>query len=105
MLAISRWTPTERRSIAVLEWTGDLAKPKASRLVPVAVLDGGILEDGGIYLARPQPLALSGEVEYELDQDGKPVGLYDIKNAGQEQGFWMGYGAWKPMPVERIAAG
>jgi len=91
----------ELRSIAVLEWTGDLAKPKASRLVPVAVLDGGILEDGGIYLARPQPLALSGEVEYELDQDGKPVGLYDIKNAGQEQGFWMGYGAWKPMPVER----
>ena len=63
----------ELRSIAVLEWTGDLAKPKASRLVPVAVLDGGILEDGGIYLARPQPLALSGEVEYELDQDGEPV--------------------------------
>jgi hypothetical protein len=91
----------ELRSIAVLEWTGDLEKPKASRLVPVAVLDAGTLQDGGIYLARPQPLALSGEVEYELDQDGKPVGLYDIKNAGQEQGFWMGYGAWKPMPVAR----
>jgi hypothetical protein len=91
----------ELRSIAVLEWTGDLGKPKASRLVPVAVLDAGTLQDGGIYLARPEPLALAGEVEYELDQDGKPVGLFDIKNTGQEQGSWVGYGWWKPMPVER----
>jgi hypothetical protein len=89
----------ELRSIAVLEWTGDAGKPKASRLVPVAVLDGGELQDGGIYMARPQPLALSGEVEYELENDGKPMGLYDIKNAGQEQGSWVGYGAWKPMPM------
>ena len=56
----------------------------------MAVLDGGQLQDGGIYLARPQPLALAGEVEYELQQNGKPVGLYDIKNAGQEQGSWVG---------------
>jgi hypothetical protein len=89
----------ELRAIAVLEWTGDASKPKASRLVPVAVLDGGQLQDGGIYLARPQPLALSGEVEYELEQNGKPVGLFDIKNAGQEQGSWVGYGSWKPMPA------
>ncbi len=91
----------ELRSIAVLEWTGEAGKPQASRLIPVAVLDGGQLQDGGIYLARPQPLALAGEVEYELEQNGKPVGLYDIKNAGQEQGSWVGYGAWKPMPVAR----
>ncbi len=91
----------ELRSIAVLEWTGDAGKPKTSRLVPVAVLDGGKLQDGGIYLARPQPLALSGEVEYELQQDGKPIGLFDIKNAGQEQGSWVGYGSWKPIPAVR----
>ena len=91
----------ELRSIAVLEWTGDAGKPKTSRLVPVAVLDGGKLEDGGIYLARPQPLALSGEVEYELQQDGRPIGLFDIKNAGQEQGSWVGYGSWKPIPAVR----
>jgi hypothetical protein len=65
------------------------------------VLDGGTLQDGGIYLARPEPLALAGEVEYELDEDGKPMGLFDIKNAGQEQGSWVGYGWWKAMPVER----
>jgi len=88
----------ELRAIAVLEWTGDAGKPKASRLVPVAVLDGGKLEDGGIYMARPEPLALTGEVEYELEQAGRPVGLYDLKNAGREQGSWVGYGAWKSMP-------
>jgi len=91
----------ELRAIAVLEWTGEAGKPKTSRLVPVAVLDGGQLQDGGIYLARPQPLALAGEVEYELQQDGKPIGLFDIKNAGQEQGSWVGYGTWKPMPAAR----
>jgi hypothetical protein len=88
----------ELRSIAVLEWTGDEEKPKASRLVPVAVLDGDQLQDGGIYLARPWPLAVIPEVEYELQQDGKPVGLFDIKNAGQQMGSWVGFGSSKPMP-------
>ena len=93
----------ELRSIAVLEWTGEPGKPKASRLVPVAVLDGGRLEDGEIYLARPQPLALGGEVEYELEQDGKPIGLYDIHNAGEQQGSWVGFGVWKPMPAPKLS--
>jgi hypothetical protein len=96
----SKDTP-ELRAIGVLEWTGEAGKPKASRIVPVTVLDQGELQDGGIYLARPEPLALSGEVEYELEQDGKPVGLYDIRNAGQEQGAWVGYGTWKPLPRAR----
>ena len=78
----------ELRAIAVLEWTGEVSSPKACRLVPVAVLDGTRIEgdqlqDGGIYLARPQPLALTGEVEYELEQNGKPIGLFDIRNAAQ----------------------
>lgn len=94
----------EMRSIAVLEWTGAPGKPKASRLVPVAVLDGGELQDGSIYLARPEPLAVEADVEYVLMRDGKPVGLYDIKNAGQEQGSWVGYGVWKPMPGAKSAA-
>ncbi len=87
----------ELRSIAVLEWTGEAGSPKTSRLMPVAVLDDGQLQDGGIYLARPEPMALAGEVEYELEQNGKPVGLFEIKNAGQEQGSWVGYGSWKPL--------
>ena len=94
----------ELRAIAVLEWTGDEGKPKTSRLVPVSVYDGEALQDGGIYMARPEPLALAGEVEYELEKDGKAVGLFDIKNAGQEQGSWVGYGAWKAMPAPAPAA-
>lgn len=88
----------ELRSVAVLEWTGDEAKPKASRLVPVAVFDAGKLQDGGIYLARPEPLAVAPMVEYELQEDGKPVGLFDVHNAGQQAGGWIGLGSWRPLP-------
>ncbi len=91
----------ELRAIAVLEFTGEPGKPNRSRLVPVAVLDAGQLQDGAIYLARPEPLSLAGEVEYELEQNGKPIGLYDIRNASQEQGSWVGYGTWRPLPVAK----
>ena len=98
----SKDTP-DLRAIAVLEWTGDEGKPKTSRLVPITVYDGEALQDGNVYLARPQPMALAGEVEYELEKNGQPIGLYDIKNAGQEQGLWVGYGAWKPLPSAKAA--
>ena len=89
------------RAVSVLEWTGDVSHPKACRLVPVSVLDGGELQDASVYLARPEPLAIAGEVEYELEQNGKPVGLFDIKNTGQEQGSWVAYGAWKSLEVPK----
>ena len=91
----------ELRAVAVLEWTGEVGNPKACRLVPVTVLDAGELQDASVYLARPEPLAIAGEVEYELEQNGKAVGLFDIKNTGQEQGSWVGYGAWKSLPVAK----
>jgi len=91
----------ELRSVAVLEWTGEAGKPKACRIVPVAVLDGGKLQDGGIYMARPEPLSLAGEVEYELQQNGQVTGLFDIENSGHEQGSWVGYGTWKGKPAEK----
>ena len=86
------------RSVGVLEWTGPAGKPKHSRLVPVTVFDGEALQDGGVYLARPQPLAVDGGVEYILEKNGKHIGLFDIQGAGQIQGAWVGLGAWKPMP-------
>lgn len=98
----SKDTPT-LRAIAVLEWTGDEGKPKTSRLVPITIYDGQALQDASVYLARPFPLALSGEVEYELEDNGKPIGLYDIKTAGQEQGMWIGHGSWKPIPSAKPA--
>ena len=66
------------RSIAVLEWTGDAGKPSASRLVPVTVYDGDQLNDGTIYLTRPEPMALASGVEYELQKAGKPTGIFDV---------------------------
>jgi len=92
------------RAVAVLEWTGDLGKPKKSRLVPITIYDGQALHDASIYLARPHPLALAGEVEYELQKNGAPIGLFDIKNAAQEMGMWVGYGSWKAMPSAKPAA-
>jgi hypothetical protein len=95
----------ELRAVAVLEWTGEAGKPKASRIVPVTIFDGERLQDGGLYLARPYPLAVAGEVEYELKQNGRTVGLFDIKNAGQVQGSWVGFGDWKPLPKSKTEAG
>ena len=92
------------RAVGVLEWTGDAGKPKTSRLVPITVYDGQALQDGGVYLARPQPMALGAEVEYILEKNGQPIGLYDIRNAGQEQGSWVGFGSWRPMPVAKHTA-
>jgi hypothetical protein len=88
----------ELRAVAVLEWTGEAGKPKACRIVPITIFDGEKLNDAGIYLARPEPLAISGEVEYQLKDNGRTIGLFDIKNTGQEQGSWVGYGEWKPAP-------
>jgi len=85
------------RSVAVLEWVGEPGKPSASRLVPVAVYDGEQLNDGTIYLSRPEPLAVAGGVEYELQTAGKPMGVFDVFGAGEENGAWRGFGAWKPL--------
>jgi hypothetical protein len=95
-------TPT-LRAVAVFEWTGDEAHPKAGRLVPVCIYDGQDLQDADVYLARPSPLALESDVEYQLFRDGKPLGLFDIETAAREQGTWVGYGKRLPLPVVRPA--
>ncbi|MGA3129934.1 MAG: hypothetical protein ABSD59_03990 [Terracidiphilus sp.] len=91
------------RAVAVFEWTGDEAKPKTSRLVPICIYDGQQFQDADEYLARPFPLALEGDVEYQLFNDGKPVGLFDIETAAREQGAWVGYGKHFPMPAAKPA--
>ncbi len=86
------------RAIGVLEWTGDKDHPKNSRLIPICVFDGQDLQDASIYLSQPEPMALESGVEYVLQQDGKPAGLFDISGAGQQQGSWVGFGALKALP-------
>jgi hypothetical protein len=92
------------RAVGVLEWTGEAGKPKTSRLIPLTVFDGERLQDAGIYLARPQPLAVQSGVEYILQRDGAKIGLFDIQTAGQEQGEWVGFGKWKALPNSPSAA-
>ena len=96
-------TPT-LRAVAVLEWTGDAGKPKTSRLVPVSLFDGQQLQDAGLYLTQPAPMALATEVEYLLKRDGATIGIFDVQSAGREQGSWVGYGDWKPAPKPKQPA-
>src|SRR5580704_5821217 len=92
------------RSIAVLEWTGDMGKPSASRIIPISVFDGEQYQPGGLYLAKPEPLALEPGTEYVLQDAGIARGLFDINTAQDVDGYWFGYGAWKPMaaPPKRV---
>ena len=92
------------RSVAVLEFTGDPGHPKASRLVPVSVYDGQQLQDGGLFLARPVPLALGSDFEYQLQQNGRGVGYFVVQGAGQQQAAWVGQGVWKPLSAHQTAA-
>ena len=85
------------RAVAVVEWTGDKAKPSASRLIPISVFDGEQYQPGGLYLAKPEPLALEPGTEYVLENAGVARGLFDINSAQDVDGYWFGYGAWKPM--------
>jgi hypothetical protein len=92
------------RAIAVLEWTGEMGKPKASRIIPISVFDGEQYQPGGLYLAKPEPLALQPGTEYVLQDAGITKGIFDINSAQDVDGYWFGYGAWKPMtsPPKRV---
>src|SRR5271170_1765235 len=103
------------RAVGVYEWTGDLAKPTASRLIPVTVFIDGKLEDGGEYLARPVPFALLSGNLYELDQAGLSKGYLDLAYARHMRAVdtatgdavfddgWFGYGSFKaPVAPRKI---
>ncbi len=85
------------RAIAVLEWTGEIGKPNASRIIPISVFDGEQYQPGGLYLAKPEPLALEPGTEYVLQDAGIARGLFDVNTARDVDGYWFGYGSWKPM--------
>lgn len=89
-------TTSTLRAVAVLEWTGDRNHPSATRLVPVSLFDGQNLQEGGLYLARPVPLALDSGTEYEVQGSGLPHGWFDIDGARQIGDDWFGFGDWKP---------
>ncbi len=100
------------RSIGVYEWTGDLAKPVAARLIPVSLFIDGDFKDGGTYYARPVPLALDNGNIYSLEKAGVPQGTITLDYARHLQPAagglddssalgWFGYGTFATMPVPR----
>jgi hypothetical protein len=104
------------RAIGVYEWTGDMAKPAASRLIPVSLFIDGQLQDAGVYLSRPVPFALDRDTVYEVDEAGISKGTIDLLFARHlvaadlASGFddgWFGYGTFrgppKPKPVTQVA--
>lgn len=95
------------RAVAVYEWTGELDKPKAARLVPVSLFINGHLEDASVYLARPVPFALQTGDLYEVERAGDSEGLFAVDharhvlppqdpNAQSGGGIWYAYGRFTP---------
>jgi len=66
------------RAVGVYEWTGDMAKPTASRLIPVSLFIDGKLDDAGAYQAQPVPFALLTGNVYELQKAGTPLGTLNL---------------------------
>ncbi len=103
------------RAVGVYEWIGDLAKPGASRLIPVTVFIDGELQDAGEYMARPVPFALLTGNVYELQDSGLAKGFLDLAyarhvsatdatGASAYDDGWFGYGSYKPPVMVRKSA-
>jgi hypothetical protein len=91
------------RATAVLEYTGDLDKPTASRLVPIAVWDGERYQPGGLYMAQPIPLTVLTGTQYVLEDAGTPKGLFDVKAAADVGGSWIAIGNYQKPPTPKEA--
>ena len=100
------------RAVGVYEWTGDFAKPTASRLIPVSLFIEGKLEDAGVYVARPIPFALLPGNLYILQTAGVDKGTLDLAYAKHLQAVeatgdlayddgWFGYGSVKPLAAPK----
>jgi len=100
------------RAVGVYEWTGDFAKPTASRLIPVSLFIEGKLEDAGVYIARPIPFALLPGNLYILQTAGVDKGTLDLAYAKHLQAVeatgdlayddgWFGYGSIKPLAAPK----
>ena len=95
-------TPT-LRATGVFEWTGDLAQPKAGRLIPLTVWDGQQYQPGGLYLAQPAPITVLTGTIYELEQAGNPRGLFSVNGAQNLEGSWIAIGSVKPEVIKAKA--
>ncbi len=96
------------RAVGVYEWTGDMLKPDAARLIPVSIFINNHFEDAGVFLAHPIPLALETGNVYLVQHSGDPIGSLDLDSArnlvdkrstadDNPLGAWYGYGHFIPV--------
>jgi cytochrome c553 len=99
------------RAVGVYEWTGDMTKPAASRLIPITLFIDGKFEDAAVYLARPVPFALATGNVYQLEKAGLVKGNLDLvfsrhfvaaetSGSAYDDG-WFGYGKIVPPAAEK----
>ncbi|MBV8630425.1 MAG: hypothetical protein JOZ83_05840 [Silvibacterium sp.] len=91
------------RATAVLEYTGDLTKPTAARLLPLVVWDGERYQPGGLYLANPVPLTVETGTVYELLDAGTSKGLFDVTAAANVQGAWVAVGSYQKLAPPKVS--
>ncbi|HEV2578403.1 MAG TPA: hypothetical protein VGU25_14460 [Acidobacteriaceae bacterium] len=102
------------RAVGVYEWTGDLTKPDAARLIPVSLFIDGRFQDAGVFLAQPIPLALETGNVYAVQRSGNIIGTLDLDYArdivdkrssadDNPLGAWYGYGRFLPLSAEPAA--
>lgn len=99
------------RAVGVYEWTGDLSKPDAARLIPVSIYINNHFEDAGVYMAQPIPFALETGNVYEVERSGNAIGTLDLDFArdvvdkrstadDNPLGAWYGYGRFLPLSAQ-----
>jgi len=96
-----RRLPTKKdngpRAIGILQVT---AANKTS-LVPIAILINGKFWDATVYKADPVPMALESGIVYEVERDGRSVGLFTVNSAlhstaPNAESPWIGTGSYLP---------
>src|SRR5271165_1823594 len=94
-----RRIPTKKdngpRAIAVLQVSAN----NKSSLLPIAILIDGKFWDATAYKADPVPMALESGTVYEVEREGRSVGLFTVSsalhsNAPNADSPWLGTGAY-----------
>jgi hypothetical protein len=102
VLSISLWAQyrapqAERknpRAVGVLE----TFRNGSRRLVPVTFFYERRYYDATFYHATPVPFTLYSETVYEVQQFGKPLGIFTVQSATQNSAEWFGNGKFKLLP-------
>lgn len=113
---VTKKSETVVRAIAVYEYTGEEGKATASRVVPVSLFINGGLQDAGVYLAQPVPLAINTGNVYEVQKAGVAAGTLDVayerqlkvtsqaEDAPELDDPWQAFGSFLPRKEVTVEA-